>query len=66
MKKVMEINIYLRHGPGKCYTFQYESQGKRYTFSMKVREFFFQNKVAALQYAYAYLEIKKLSCYITF
>jgi hypothetical protein len=25
MKKVMEINIYLRHGPGKCFTFQYES-----------------------------------------
>ena len=27
----MEINIYLGHSPGKCYTFKYESQGKRYT-----------------------------------
>ena len=50
MQKVMQINIYFRHIPGKCYTFQHESLGKRYTFSMKVREFLLQNKVAALYY----------------
>ena len=37
---IMEINIYLRYSPGKCYTFQHESLSKRYTFSMRVRELF--------------------------